>query len=148
MSDNSPRRALAIRAYNAAADLLDQPELDADAAFRALADALASRELWSTIGTPVNLLIGDWQVARALCLNGLGDDAVSMMAEAVDTANEIEVDDWLRASLHEGLARALHATGDVRYEAVYTFTESLIAAIADADDREIIASQFADLPRP
>ena len=148
MSDEAIRRSLAIRAYNAAAELLDQPELDADAAFRALADALASRELWSTIGTPVNLLIGDWQVARALCANGRGDDAVSIMAAAVDTANEMDVDDWLMASLHEGLARALNTTGDIRYEAVYTFTQSLIEAIVDDDDREIIAAQFADLPEP
>lgn len=148
MSDHDSRRALAIRAYNAAADLLDQPELDADAAFRALADALASRELWSTIGTPVNLLIGDWQVARALCVNGLGHDALAMMSQAVGTADEIGVDDWLRASLHEGLTRALHATGDSRYATVHGFTESLIEAIADADDREVIAAQFADLPRP
>ena len=148
MSDQPTRRALAIRAYNAAADLLDQPELDADAAFRALADALASRELWAPIGTPVNLLIGDWQVARALCANGLGEDAVAMMSQAVDTANEIGVDDWLKASLHEGLTRALLASGDARYATVYSFTESLVAAIADADDREVIAAQFADLPRP
>ena len=134
MSDEAIRRSLAIRAYNAAAELLDQPELDADAAFRALADALASRELWSTIGTPVNLLIGD--------------DAVSIMAAVVDTANEMDVDDWLMASLHEGLARALNTTGDIRYEAVYTFTQSLIEAIVDDDDREIIAAQFADLPEP
>ena len=148
MTDHSLRRALAIRAYNSAAALLDQPELDEDAAFRALSDALASRELWSTIGTPANLLIGDWQVGRALCVNGLGDDAVAVMAAAVETANEIEIDDWLRASLHEGLARALHVAGDARYEAVYTFTESLIASIEDDDDREIIAAQFADLPEP
>jgi hypothetical protein len=148
MSDEQLRRALAVRAYNAAAELLDQPELDADAAFRALADALASRELWSTIGTPVNLLIGDWQVARALCANGLGADAVAIMAAAVETANEMEIDEWLNASLHEGLARALHVAGDIRYEAVYTFTESLIGTIADEDDRAIIAAQFADLPRP
>lgn len=142
------RRQLAISAYNNASDILDRSELSEEDAYRALCEALASRALWEPIGNAMNLLIGDWQVARALTVNGMAEDAVALIESAIARAIENAVDDWLIASLHEGYSRALLNAGDERYGDVYMVTVQLIAGISDLEDRSIIESQFADLPMP
>lgn len=142
------RRRLAISAYNNASDILDRSELSEEDAYRALCEALASRSLWEPIGNAVNLLIGDWQVARALIVNGMAEDAVVLLESAITLAIENAVDDWLIASLHEGYSRALLNAGDERYGDVYMVAVQLIAGISDLEDRSIIESQFADLPMP
>ena len=102
MSDSEQtRRMLAISAYNNASDILDRSELSEEDAYRALCEALASRALWEPIGNAMNLLIGDWQVARALTVNGMAEDAVTLIESAIARAIENAVDDWLIASLHE-----------------------------------------------
>lgn len=142
------RRMLAISAYNNAADLLGRHEISEEDAYRALCEALASRALWEPIGTPMNLLIGDWQVSRAMSINGLVEDAVVLLESAIGQAIEHELDDWLIASLHEGYARALLYADDERYGDVYMVAVQLIAGITDLEDRSIIEAQFADLPMP
>ena len=149
MSDSEQtRRRLAISAYNNASDILDRSELSEEDAYRALCEALASRALWEPIGNAMNLLIGDWQVARALTVNGMAGDAVTLIESAIARAIENAVDDWLIASLYEGYSRALLNANDDRYSDVYTVTVQLIAGISDLEDRSIIESQFADLPMP
>ena len=149
MSDaEQTRRILAISAYNNASDFLDRSELSEEDAYRALCEALASRALWEPIGNAMNLLIGDWQVTRALTVNGMADDAVTLIESAISRAIENAVDDWLIASLHEGYSRALLHADDERYGDVYMVTVQLIAGISDLEDRSIIEAQFADLPMP
>lgn len=142
------RRKLAISAYNNASDILDRGEITEEDAYRALCEALASRSLWEPIGNAMNLLIGDWQVARAFTVNGMAEDAVTLLESAIARAIENAVDDWLIASLHEGYARALLNADDERYGDVYMVAVQLIAGISDLEDRSIIESQFADLPMP
>ena len=136
MSDSEQtRRMLAISAYNNASDILDRSELSEEDAYRALCEALASRALWEPIGNAMNLLIGDWQVARALTVNGMAEDAVTLIESAIARAIENAVDDWLIASLHEGYSRALLNADDERYGDVYMVTVQLIAGISDLEDR-------------
>ena len=145
---HATRRALAISAYNNASDLLETTAVTEEEAYRALCEALASRALWEPIGTVVNMLIGDWMVARAMSVTGLGLDAVVIMEAAIARAMDNEVDDWLIASLHEGYTRALQAASDKRYGDVFMVTVQLIAGITDLEDRAIIEAQFSDLPMP
>ena len=53
--------------------------------------------------------------------------------------------DWLVASVHEGLARALVVAKDDRADAEITKTAALISKIADSEDRALIEEQFSSI---
>jgi hypothetical protein len=61
---------------------------------------------------------------------------------------EFDAPDWLVASAAEGVARAYAALGvEQERDEWFNSAESLVAAIVDDEDRELIASQLATVPR-
>ncbi len=60
-------RALAPSLFNRVWELMDKKNRTEDETDEMLHAAHASRHHWMTIGEPVNLVRGDWQVSRAYC---------------------------------------------------------------------------------
>lgn len=86
-------------------------------------------------------------ISRAAAAAGESGLAISFALLAHDHALEAGDSDWLVASTAEGLARAYAAKGDVEARARWiSAAELLVENIADADDRELIASQLASVP--
>jgi hypothetical protein len=141
MSDETANiRKLAIAAYNLAFELVvegDQAQL-----LEGLEQAATSLNLWRKVGTDQNVSIGLWLYSRALAKAGAQALSIEAAAEAVRLA-KLDGTDWLIASGYEGLARATQGTAS--FEANWALAAAAIDAIADAQDRALIASQFADL---
>jgi hypothetical protein len=150
MSKPVDHRALAAHYFNASWQLIDlahqTPEQDRDM----LATAAASRQHWIDAGgSPENLAVADWQVAHAASLAGLGDTAMAFARAAVERADNAELPTWLRASAHEGLARAHACLGDrVGFEQEAKRARDLLEAVADPDARDLVAIQLASIPTP
>jgi len=145
--DPEAERRVAAALYNHVWDLLETidrtPVQDEDLVHA----AHASRWHWGVIGGPEQRVVGDWQVSRAYAAVGRGGPAVHYARLAVAGAQAYDAaPGWLAASATEGLARALLADGDVvaAREAADRARE-LLVGVADAEDRDLVASQLAEL---
>ncbi len=142
---DTEHKAHAAASYNSCWKLIDDSPRTADNDAALLTNAFASRYHWSQIGVTQNMIIADWMVSRAAAVTGYGDMAVTFATRAND-ATTSESPDWLVASCAEGLARAYQAAGNSGAQREWTQTaEKLVAAIADDEDRKIIADQLSDL---
>lgn len=145
-------RALAIGYFNAAWDLIDAASRTPEEDQEMLSLALASRQHWVEAGGSLeNLVVADWQVAHVASLAGLPDTALSFARSAVarTDASDADLPVWMKASAHEGLARAHAAAGDRDgYQREAAITTELLTSVDDADDRELVAGQLASIPPP
>jgi hypothetical protein len=143
-------RPLAVGYFNTAWDLIDLPARTPQQNRDMVSIAMASRQHWVEAGgSDENLAVADWQVAHAASLAGYADLALSFAQAAVDRADGADVPIWLKASTHEGLARA-HAAADDRvgYEREAATTRELLAKVDEAGDRDLVASQLDSIPAP
>ena len=135
-------RTLAASSYNAAYEAVESGEEP----LRALELAAASLHLWRKVGNDQNLSIGYWLYSRSLVGAGNHLLAIEAAEKSLEHLSKIENPaDWLIASAHEGLARALVYARDLRADAAIEKARQLIANIADSDDRELIQAQFSTI---
>ena len=132
----------AASCYNQAFDIWESGENPV----KALELAATSLNLYREVGTAKNIAIGFWLFSRTLLAVHAPDAALAAARACVNAMKEVEEPaDWLTASCLEGLARAQLATGHPDAANTLAQAQGAIAQIADADDRELIASQIADL---
>jgi hypothetical protein len=150
MSESVNHRALAVGYFNAAWDLIDLADRTAAQDRDMLTTAIASRQHWIEAGgNDENLAVADWQVAHTASLAGFSQVALSFAQAAVDRADSSDVPTWLKASTHEGLARAHSVAGDkIGYDREVAVARALLETVPDAGDRELVESQLASIPAP
>jgi hypothetical protein len=150
VSDEVDHRKLAGNYFNATWDLIDLPDRTPEQNRDMLAVAAASRQHWVEAGgTEENLAVADWQVAHTAALAGFADVALSFAKAAVDRADAADVPIWMKASTHEGLARAHAAAGDrTGYDREVLIARGLLEQVTDNGDRELIESQLESIPAP
>lgn len=145
--DAATHQKLAGQLFNRCWDLLETEPRDDVQNRELLTAALTSRFHWQTIGTEENLAVCDWMASRAFAAVGDGRAAVDFANAALTRAEGAGLGDWVVASMYEGLARAHAAAGDrASRDVAYARAERAVAAINDAEDRELIASQLATVP--
>jgi len=141
-------RTLAIQQFNRCWDLLEKADRDAQEEADLVTFAFTSRYHWSVVGEPKDFVIADWMVSRAAAAVSEGDLAVRFALLAYERASSLEVPDWLRASVAEGLARAYAAAGDLaQRDEWWAVAQDLVGEIDDPEDRELIESQLRSVPR-
>ncbi len=145
MDETLTHRQLAVQSYNAAWALLESqrdPAQDRDL----LTAAFTARHHWSIAGGEQEAAVSDWMVSR--CCAALGEASLALrFAEAAHAGMPADSPAWLRASLHEGLARAFAAAGDAAgRDAQLAQAQAALAAETDDEDRELIQSQIDDVP--
>jgi hypothetical protein len=126
--------------YNRAWELVMEGS-DEDA-LAGLECAAASLDAWRKVGTPKNEAIGLWMLSRALLKTGSVDEAIAAAEKCVSIARSLEID-WMIASALEALTRATRGTEAFSHN--FAAAAAAIDAIADQEERELIAGQFADL---
>ncbi|HEX3823178.1 MAG TPA: hypothetical protein VHV79_01800 [Mycobacteriales bacterium] len=143
-------RALAGGYSNAAWDLIDSAERTPAQDRDLMTLTFASRQHWiDASGSEENLIVADWQVAHAASLSGFSYVALLFAEAAVERAESAEVPAWLKASAHEGLARANAAAGnDAGYVREAATARTLLDAVDDDEDRKLVESQLASIPTP
>lgn len=138
-------RETASRLFNRCWELLEKAR-DQDDDVELLTSAFSSRYHWLSVGDLEKQIISDWMVARATAAVGDGDLAILFAKRAHSVAQENDVPDWLRASTAEGVARAYAVAGDVaEFNNWSALATRLIDVIVVGEDRDLIASQLADI---
>jgi hypothetical protein len=119
---------------------------DPDQDIELLTAAFSSRYHWLNAGALEQWICADWMVARAASALGDGDLALRFAKRAHSAAQESETPDWLVASAAEGVARAYATLGNVEeFNHWFALATRLVAVIADPEDKDLIASQLAEL---
>ncbi|HVV35861.1 MAG TPA: hypothetical protein VHC63_04600 [Acidimicrobiales bacterium] len=149
MDEREAHQYFAVQAFNAAWELIDKPDRTPDDDAAMLERAFASRWHWGFVGGPEQTATGDWQIAHCASLLGYGWMAQQYAQRAFDVCEREGWMDWQRASMLEGMARAAAVAGDAAaHRKYYTLAEEAVAAIAQEEERNVIASQLATVPKP
>jgi hypothetical protein len=140
-------RQVAVEAFNNAWALIDLGSRTPEQERELLGLAFTSRYHWGITGGDEEAMVGDWLIAHAASLLGLGDLAHRFASSALDTCRAKGWTDWRLASTLEGMARASAATGDDHARDRYASeARRVLATVEDKDDRDLIASQLASIP--
>ena len=146
MSDDVHRQ-IGVERFNATWDLIDRRDRSADDDVELLLSAMTSRWHWGQVGGPEEISTGDWQVAHAASLLGLGDLALLFARRNLATAEAQGWTGWRLASAHEGMARASAVAGDADGRARHLdAARGALDAEPDAEESQIIAEQLATVP--
>jgi len=145
--DRATHRQLGVDLYNGSWTLLEKPDRTAAETDEMIHAAHASRWHWSKAGGDVNLARGEWLCSRMYALLGRGEPALwhaRRCVEIRDAAQERE--DWDLAAAYEAMARASLVAGDRAGARGWAAkAREACAAIADADDREVVEQDLASL---
>jgi DNA-binding transcriptional MerR regulator len=145
--DAEGRRRLAAALYNHTWTFLEMPDRTPAQTDEMIHTAHASRYLWGTVGTEVNLARGEWLCSRVYAVLGRGEPALWHARRCVEINEEIRSGDWDIAGAYEAIARASAVAGDLPAARSWAAkARTACDAIAEDDDREIIAGDIATLP--
>ena len=131
-------------AYNACWGLLAAERTDADDA-ELMAAAFESRRCWQIAGGSQEHAVADWMVSRAAAATGNPRLALTFAWASLEH-DGTTFPEWLKASLLEGLARAMVAGGATEdAERVIRRAREILAAEPDREDAAVIEQQIAEL---
>jgi len=108
----------------------------------------ASCHHWRQVGTPAHVGRGEGQCARVYSALGRGEPALHHAQRCLQLAQAggEGFEEWDVASAYEVMARATLAAGDSAGAAAYVErARQELAKVADAEDREVIENQLAEL---
>jgi hypothetical protein len=143
------QRKTAMRCNNRAWELSVKPRTHTED--REMLDAAhAAAFHWGEIGTELNRMRASMLLAEVHAL--LGNGALALrIAEPMRLyfLAKNDTPDWEKAFTHAVHAHAAHAAGDASaHRASYGRAQEAMAAIADAEDRKVVAETFANVPAP
>lgn len=141
-------RQVARQLFNKAWELIDSQDRTAEQDRMMLVTACAAFLHWDAVGTEENRAIADWQIAHVASLLGYGDLALSHATSALNRVRGAGLPAWLHASALEGLARAHAAAGNqAARDSFLKQAIEAVAAVTNAEERELISAQIATVPR-
>jgi hypothetical protein len=145
-TDGATHRRLAVDLFNHTWTLLRLGERTRQQDTEMIHAAHASRHHWGVVGTAANHARGEWQVSHVYSVLGRGEPALVHARLCLDTCLEHGIRDWDIAYAHEAMARAYRVLGNDDAAREYALAARAAAAdVADADDREQVLADLADL---
>jgi tetratricopeptide (TPR) repeat protein len=144
--DESHRR-FAADLFNLTWDLLDKEDRSAKEDERMVHAAHASRFHWGEIGEPLNLAVGEWQIARVHATLDQPQAALRHAMRALEIIEENGISGFHRASAYEGVARAYSTAGDPSEARRYILLARQEGEkITDEEEGEVLLSQLGEIP--
>jgi hypothetical protein len=151
--DPAVHRAEAVALFNAVWEMLDDDDRTNEQADQMVHAAHASRWHWSQAGELAGdqqLAVGEWQCSRVYSVLGRGEPAIHHGQASLAICESAGLGDWVIAAAYEALARAHAVAGDAdRARTFLARGRDAVAAIAEAEDREVIESDLnalAEMP--
>ena len=141
MADHD-HRAIAISTYGDCWDLLESVR-SAEEDRNLMTLAFTSRYHWLKAGGPTEWVISDWMVSRCAAAVGEGSLSVTFAKSALAGVAD-DSPAWLLASMHEGMARACVAIGDLEGKVQHIAqARRELESEESQEDRQLIESQIA-----
>jgi hypothetical protein len=147
--DAGTHRSLGIGLYNETWRLLGVAARTPDQDDELLHAAHASAHHWRQVSAGVERGRAEWLCSRVNAVLGRGAAAVHHARRCLDLLEAWPAgrEDWDEAAACEAMARALAVAGDAAGAADWrTRTIAALDAIADPEDRDVIAQDLATLP--
>jgi hypothetical protein len=141
-------KRFAARSNNRAWELASRDRTPAED--RELLDlAHASAWHWAQVGTELNRMRATLLLAAVHAELGMGASALALAREMHGYFAARATDDWELAMMHAIDAHAAHAAGLVaEHRQAYQRAAAALAAIADDEDRAVVALTFDRVPTP
>jgi hypothetical protein len=143
------RRRLGSAANNRGWSLAEKLNRSAEEDQEMLNAAHASVHLWSTIGTPRNIALGQLLLGQVHALLANPKYAMQHATAAYEYFTSNESAPWELAFAHAVLANAAHCCGNAGlYASSYRQAEALVASLPDPEDRAILQATMNVIPKP
>lgn len=147
--DPAQHRAEGVALFNAVWVMLDADERTPEQADQMVHAVHASRWHWSQageLGGDQQLAVGEWQCSRVYSVLGRGEPALHHARACLAICEEMGLGDWVLAAAYEALTRASAVAGDASGAGAWmTRAREAVAAIAEAEDREVIEGDLDSL---
>ena len=147
--DGEMHRRFAVEANNAAWELLARDDLDGDEAEDLMRRVYAAAYHWARAARrgPENEARAEYMIAKANWRLGRGEAALHHARRCLAATEAAGLVDFDLAYAHEALTRALLLLGRTD-EAAAAWAAATSVPIADAEDKEILDADFADVTLP
>ena len=105
---------------------------------------------WAQAGTELNRMRATMLLAEVHALLGHGTTAMSLATEMRNHfLGRSDTPDWELAFTHIIYAHCAYSAGNLKaYRAAYAEATAALAAIADDEDRQVVARTFQQVPAP
>lgn len=147
--DANQHREQAVALFNGVWEMLDVPDRTPAQDDQMVHAAHASRWHWSQtgdLGGDQQLAVGEWQCARVYSVLGRGEPALHHAQACLTICEQSGLADWVVAAAYEALARASAVAGNASEARTWLARgRTATAAIADAEDREVIDADLDSL---
>ena len=136
-------RKEAIDNFNETWSLIEKEHRTHDEMIDMLHKAHASRYHWGKIGTPLELLRGEWQISRVYAISGMAESSILHGKESLRLCKENNIGDFDLAFAYEAVARAYNIIKDTE-NVEYYLAKAHEAAnnIQKPEDREYLISEL------
>ena len=142
------QRELAVSTFNRVWELLELSERTPEEIDEMIHAAHVSCYVWSQVGAPANVARGEWQCARVYAILGRAEPALwhaGRCLELTEAGGE-SFEDWDLPSARQSMAHAHLAAGNTEEARRWAeLARDELARVEDAEDRELIESQIAEL---
>ena len=137
-AEQDNRRQIAVNTFNLTWELMLKQDRTPEENDRMLHAAHASRFHWGEVGTPVNLVRGEWQVSRVYAVLNRAEPALYHARRCLAICEANGIGDFDLAYAYEAIARALAIDG--KWEECTRFVALAREAgekIAEKDDKDL-----------
>ncbi len=142
-------REMGVDLFNQVWTLLEAPDRTPTEDDEMVHAAHASRWHWSRagqLGGPQQAAVGEWQCSRVYSILGRAEPALHHARASLAICDTAGLGDWVRAAALEAMARAHRVAGDTAAHLDYLAqARAALADVAEADDREVIENDLAQL---
>ena len=137
-------RQQAVDLFNFTWTLIDKPDRSSDEEDLMIHTAHASRYHWGVVGTVVNAVRGDWQIAHVYTVLNLPERAVHYAQSCLRQCQEQHIGDFDLAYAYEAVARAHACAGQIaEAQKYYRLAEQAGHQIAEEEDRQQFQKDLA-----
>lgn len=147
LTEQEWHRKAAIDSFNLTWELIDKPDPTEEETDQMIHAAHASRFHWGEVGTAVNHLRGDWQIAHVCTILNLPQRALHYAQLCLRQCEDNRIGDFDLAYAYAGMSRALACNGDlVEAEKLYRLAVDARKMIHAEEDYQQFESDLAAPP--
>ncbi len=140
---------LAAQLFNDVWVLIEKPDRSPDDDGRMIHAAHASRFHWEQAGgTPLNLLIGEWQCSRVYATLRRGEPAIFHARRCLGLAQRNNVTGFYLASAHEAMARALALLRESSAAEHLQIARDILKTLNDAEEKRLLETDLKSIALP
>jgi hypothetical protein len=143
-TDADLHRKLAVRFFNEAWALIEQPDRTEDDNLLMIHLAHASRMHWQAVGDASNRTIGEWQISRVYSVLIRAEPALYHAQSCLRIAATTE-SPFLQGYAHEALARAFAITANSALDRHLSAARSFAERITDVNEREALLKDLSSV---